>query len=254
VKKYSDVVISILKGTALLVSDIGGKSDPLVKLTCNGETHTTAVMKNTVDPVWNEKWTLHGQITSGTKIEMDVYDQDMFTNDYLGKAEYTFTDKEENGKSREVTVDVLLKGKKEGTVTLGIFVKHIAFDVEVVFVKGTGLKSSDLLNKSDPYIKATFGGQSFQTAVVNNTLDPEWNEKWSVPNIIGGNKIEFDIFDKDVMKKDDFLGHGFYVVVEDEPLDKKKTVVVHVKDGEKEQGTVTLDFVFKLHGVVVGKK
>jgi len=121
-----------------------------------------------------------------------------FSNDYLGNAEYTFTDREENGKSREQSLDVTLKGKKEGTITLGIFVKHITLDVEIVFVKGTGLKASDLMSKSDPYIKATLIGVNYQTAVVNNSLDPEWGEKWAVPNVPGGSKLEFDVFDKDV--------------------------------------------------------
>jgi Ca2+-dependent lipid-binding protein len=246
VKKYTDVVITIIKGTGLFASDINGKSDPLMKLTCNEETHTTAVIPKTVDPVWNEKWTLSGTITSGTKITMELYDQDIFTNDFLGNAEYTFTDKEEDGKTREQTVNVMLKGKNEGTVTLGIFVRHITLDVEVTFVKANALKASDLLSKSDPYIKATLLGQTYQTAVVNNTLDPEWNEKWSVPNVPAGSKLEFDIFDKDVMKTDDFLGHGCYVITENEPLGKK-TVTVPVQDQEKEQGTVTLEFVFKLH-------
>jgi len=112
VKKYIDVVITIIKGNSLFAGDIGGKSDPLVKLSCNGETHTTAVQPKTLDPVWNEKWSLNGTITSGTKITMEVFDQDIFTNDFLGTAEFTFTDREENGKQKEHTVDVILKGKK----------------------------------------------------------------------------------------------------------------------------------------------
>jgi len=248
VKKYYDVVVTIVKGTALLASDIGGKSDPLMKLSCNGQTHQTAVCLKTVNPEWNETWTLNGQITSGTKLTMDVYDQDTFTNDFLGSAEYIFTDHEENDQSKELVLDVKLKGKKEGTISLIIQLKHFAFDVEINFVKANGLKGSDLLDKLDPYIKATLLGLTYQSEFVTNTLDPEWNVKWSVPNVTGGSKLEFDIYDKDVLA-DDFLGHGVYVFTDDEPVDKKKTVSVHVLDKEKQQGTVTLDFAFKLPGV-----
>jgi len=249
VKKYLDVVVTFIKGTGLHASDSNGLSDPLMKATCNGEHHQTAVIPKTIDPVWNEKWTLSGQITSGTKITMELYDQDFFSNDFLGSTEYSFSDHEENGKLREQVLDVSLKGKKEGTITLGIFVKHLAFDVDITFVKGTGLKASDLLSKSDPYIKANFNGQTYQTAVINNSLDPEWGEKWAVQSVSAGQKLELDIFDKDVLTQDDFLGHGTYTVLDEEPLDKKKTVTIPVKDGEKEQGTVTIDLGFKLHGV-----
>jgi len=250
VKKYFDVVVSIIKGTGLFAADSNGKSDPLVKLQCNAEHYKTAVVEKTCDPVWNEKWVLTDEITSGTKITMEVYDQDMLINDYLGNAEYIFTDHEENAKLREQVVDVTLKGKKEGTLTLGIFVKQYTYDVDVTFVKGNGLKSADLFSKSDPYIKATLAGQSYETAVINNTLDPEWGEKWTVQNVPGPNKLEFEVFDKDVFpKKDDFLGRGSVVISSDEALGAKKTATVTLKDEQdKESGTVVLDLAFKIHG------
>jgi len=178
---------------------------------------------------------------------MEVYDEDFIRNDFLGSAEYTLTEHEENGKSREQVVDVTLKGKKEGTLTLGIFVRHLAYDVEITFVKGNGLKSSDVMSKSDPYLKAKLNAQDYQTSVINNTLDPEWGEKWFAQNVLGGSKLEIDVLDKDIVSSD-FLGHAVYVFAEEEPLDKKKNLTLNVKDGEKEQGTLTIELGFKIHG------
>jgi len=104
------------------------------------------------------------------------------------------------------------------------------------------------MSKSDPYIKASILGQNYTTAIILNTVDPEWNEKWSVQCVPAGTKLELEVFDKDVVTKDDFLGHAEYVFEDDEPLDKKKTVSVPVKEEGKEQGSITLELAFKIHG------
>jgi len=142
-KRY-DAVVTFVKANGLKAGDVGGKSDPFLLATCNDEKYRTAVCPKTVDPIWKEKWGLQN-VLSGSKVIMEIYDQDVFSKDFLGSCEYIFTDHEECGKDRDIVLDVIdfaCKGVKQGTLTFSLFVKRISFDIEVKFVKGTGLKET----------------------------------------------------------------------------------------------------------------
>jgi len=252
--KHYDAVITFVKATGLKAADIDGNSDPLFKATLNNETHKSVAIQNTLNPVWNEKWAVKN-ITSGMKLTIELFDEDIFSNDNLGKAEYTFTETEICDKEREQIVEVLDNGKKQGTMTLSFLLKRKAYDVDVTFVKGNGLSSSDIGGKSDPYIKAKFHGQDHQTPVISNNLNPEWNGKWHLGNVPAGSKLEMTLWDKDTMTQDDPLGHAEYTLEEDEAIGKKKTVTVKVSLNNKDAGTVTLDFLFNVPAAApAGKK
>uniref|UniRef100_A0A8C0CW41 Extended synaptotagmin-1 n=1 Tax=Balaenoptera musculus TaxID=9771 RepID=A0A8C0CW41_BALMU len=60
--------------------------------------------------------------------------------------------------------------------------------------------------KSDPYVKLKLGGRSFRSRVVQEDLNPRWNEVFEViVTSIPGQELEVEVFDKD-LDKDDFLG------------------------------------------------
>lgn len=40
--------------------------------------------------------------------------------------------------------------------------------------------------KSDPYVKTRVGGVSFQSRVVQENLNPTWNELYEVPQLFHG--------------------------------------------------------------------
>ncbi|KAM4699480.1 extended synaptotagmin-1 isoform 2-T3 [Discoglossus pictus] len=60
--------------------------------------------------------------------------------------------------------------------------------------------------KSDPYTVIRYGGKSLKTRVVENNLNPKWNQAFEIlVTDIPGQEIVFEVFDKD-LDKDDRLG------------------------------------------------
>lgn len=92
--------------------------------------------------------------------------------------------------------------------------------------------------KSDPYTVISSGGKKVRTRVIDNNLNPCWNQAFEVlVTDIPGQDIVFEVFDKDV-DKDDFLG-SCQISVKDAvkqkfidewlPLEKVKSGKLHVK-------------------------
>jgi len=73
--------------------------------------------------------------------------------------------------------------------------------------KGVNLIAADSNGKSDPYviIKIEHGPHA-RSKIISKTLNPVWNEEFKFHLKTGDETIEFEVFDKDNFKKDDFLG------------------------------------------------
>jgi len=72
------------------------------------------------------------------------------------------------------------------------------------------LKASDKKlfrkNNSDPYVKCRVASQKYTTKVIENTLNPEWNENFALfIDMLPGATVKFEIFDDDPAV-DDSLG------------------------------------------------
>mmetsp|Transcript_134871 Transcript_134871/g.336552 ORF Transcript_134871/g.336552 Transcript_134871/m.336552 type:complete len:261 (-) Transcript_134871:392-1174(-) len=84
--------------------------------------------------------------------------------------------------------------------------------LKVVVVSCRGLRNADWMpgwGSSDPYCVCSIVGkpdQSFTTKVMQNTLDPIWNHRGQLSGFEAGDTLEFKVFDKDMLKKDDLLG------------------------------------------------
>jgi len=160
----------------------------------------------------------------------------------LGSATYTLTDDEKVNREVERVLDLVDSGRMHGTITVVLCVRRVQYNVNIEFLKGTGLKAADsfIRHKSDPYLIAQLLSVSFTTQYISNTLDPEWNENWSVNNVPAGEKLRIQVWDKDYLSKDDSMGVAEYIFEDDEPHDSKKTVTIDVLEGDKKQGTLTI--------------
>ncbi|PWA75402.1 hypothetical protein CTI12_AA084200 [Artemisia annua] len=79
------LTIHVLKGVNLASKDIRG-SDPYIVFRVGEQTLKTRVVKNNINPVWDEVVTL--AIFEPLPIKMEVYDKDTFsTDDEMGDAE-----------------------------------------------------------------------------------------------------------------------------------------------------------------------
>jgi len=104
--------------------------------------------------------------------------------------------------------------------------------------KKSGLRTLIGQHKPDAYAKIRVGATMYETEVVKNTTDPEWDGKWYdfLLERRQGHKLRIDMFDEDSFSKDDYLGkvlvniedyvgndsgegdEGITMVLEDDPL------------------------------------
>ncbi|XP_065323280.1 extended synaptotagmin-2-like isoform X2 [Gordionus sp. m RMFG-2023] len=85
----------------------------------------------------------------------------------------------------------------KGAIRITIYSAHNLVNADISLL-GKG--------KSDPYTKIYIGAKEFQTSIINDNLDPVWNEAFeAIIDEPFGQRVEISIFDHDP-NKDDFLG------------------------------------------------
>merc|ERR1719234_1691093 len=69
------------------------------------------------------------------------------------------------------------------------------------------LKKSGMFGKADPYVTISYGELKFKSNIVKNNLNPEWNfdNIFTISDNIS-NEILLEVYDKDTVSKDDFMG------------------------------------------------
>ncbi|XP_010538446.1 PREDICTED: protein C2-DOMAIN ABA-RELATED 11 isoform X2 [Tarenaya hassleriana] len=79
--------------------------------------------------------------------------------------------------------------------------------LRVTVVQGKKLAIRDF-KTSDPYVIVKLGNQSAKTKVINNCLNPVWNEELSFTLTDPAALLSLEVFDKDRFKADDKMGHA----------------------------------------------
>eukprot|EP00753_Platysulcus_tardus_P005184 PLAT12971.2.p1 GENE.PLAT12971.2~~PLAT12971.2.p1 ORF type:complete len:648 (+),score=306.15 PLAT12971.2:52-1944(+) len=81
------LTVHVIRGTALPAGDASsfvtgeGSSDPYVKLRIGTHMMSTAVLKRTTEPVWDEQFTIKLDDLDSNLLELSVYDWDRFSQD-----------------------------------------------------------------------------------------------------------------------------------------------------------------------------
>uniref|UniRef100_A0AAR2IWX4 Extended synaptotagmin-like protein 1a n=1 Tax=Pygocentrus nattereri TaxID=42514 RepID=A0AAR2IWX4_PYGNA len=70
---------------------VKGKSDPYVKIRVGGLTFKSRVIKENLNPVWNELYEVILTQLPGQEVQFDLYDKDMDQDDFLGRCQFTDT-------------------------------------------------------------------------------------------------------------------------------------------------------------------
>ncbi|CAK0803360.1 unnamed protein product [Prorocentrum cordatum] len=81
--------------------------------------------------------------------------------------------------------------------------------VSVTLVSATGLRAADSDGLSDPYCVCRIRGKSgyeFQTEPEPMELNPRWEHCQSMPVLVRGSTLEFEVWDHDILSADDILG------------------------------------------------
>ncbi|KAG1680236.1 Extended synaptotagmin-2 [Nymphon striatum] len=115
--------------------------------------------------------------------------------------------------------------------------------LEVHVIEARALRKADISltgkGKSDPFAVITVGAQTFQTNVIDDTVEPFWNFSCeAIVDQLSGQTIDIDIYDEDSGSKNDFLGcvmldigsiahkgvHDTWI-----PLESAKTGELHIR-------------------------
>lgn len=85
-----DIELQVLSGRKLPSKDIGGKSDPFIKISIADETVQTKVIKNSLNPSWNETFSFRF-FSNPKSIRFDVMDEDKVSDDKMGIANFNIS-------------------------------------------------------------------------------------------------------------------------------------------------------------------
>lgn len=98
IKELGVLVITILQGKDMAAMDSNGLSDPFcVVRVNNSKKFKTNVAYETLTPVWNESVSI-AMPQAGDKIHLDVFDKDVFQNDFMGTVMLTVDEIKEASK------------------------------------------------------------------------------------------------------------------------------------------------------------
>lgn len=85
--------------------------------------------------------------------------------------------------------------------------------LHIEIIEARGLRAADSNGKSDPYCRVHLNkhdtANKHKTATIKTNLNPTWNESVTFyPNDLQleSDRLVFQVFDKDLMSKDDLLG------------------------------------------------
>ncbi|KAM9813857.1 extended synaptotagmin-1-like [Neosynchiropus ocellatus] len=88
----------LLEGQNLVAKDnmmggmVKGKSDPYVKLNIGEVTFKSSVVKENLNPVWNEMYEVVLRPQLGQEVQLEVFDKDMDKDDFLGRSTISMSD------------------------------------------------------------------------------------------------------------------------------------------------------------------
>ncbi|XP_051946663.1 extended synaptotagmin-1-like [Xyrauchen texanus] len=90
--------IHLVEAQSLIAKDnlmggmMKGKSDPYVKIRVGGMAYKSQVIKENLNPVWNELYEVILTQLPGQEVEFDLYDKDIDQDDFLGRVKVSLRD------------------------------------------------------------------------------------------------------------------------------------------------------------------
>lgn len=230
-----DLEVSVLSAQNLRDADWGGKSDPYCVVSVQGRgktTFKTKVVKNNQSPVWNHMERVT-DLHDGDQLFFEVFDHDNLGKDArLGYTSIGWEELQDDSATLKETLVLEESGKKDKEpATMNVKINVLKRKLEMSSVTGSasvgmekcyrlfvdlksarGLRDADSFfggGGSDPYCVCNIvgaGKAKFKTRALDNKTDPVWNESCVLGDFHKGDKLLFEVFDKDIGKKDDFLG------------------------------------------------
>ncbi|GMI45359.1 hypothetical protein TrCOL_g8772 [Triparma columacea] len=205
-------------------ADSFGDSDPFCKIFWNGKMiGKTRVIGDDCNPVWGESFALSPPERGSTMdLRVEVWDSDFGSEgDFLGqvvlgdkmlirppKDSFVMKLNTKDGLSKKA--NKLVKGKL--SLKLDSIDGNKKFrELEFSILDCHGLAKADTWGLSDPLVIVKWDGKEVgRTLVVEDSLDPVWNEHFCIrfPEIFSHETqfLSLEVFDMDMMGLGDFLG------------------------------------------------
>ncbi|KAM9377018.1 synaptotagmin-2-like [Pholidichthys leucotaenia] len=218
--------VGIKRADGLMVMDLGGSSDPYVKvyiLPDKSKTCETKVFRNTLNPVFNEEFifTLPKSTLLKSTAIMQVFDFNRFAKHgligeiriQLGNIDWNHIIEE----WQDLNEPAKFEDENLGEICFSLRYVPSAGKLTVVILEAKDLKSMDVGGSSDPYVKLQLSldrrkWKKRKTSVKKKTLNPYYNESFvfNVPfDQIQRVNLIISVWDQDAVTRNDPMGKIF---------------------------------------------
>lgn len=219
----SELTVGVKQADSLKAMDLGGSSDPYVRVyICPDKNKTceTKVLKNTLKPVFNEQFTF--QITKVSLLEstvvMQVFDFNRFSkHNIIGEIRLQLENFDWNHVIEEwqdLGEPAKFEEENLGEICFSLRYVPTANKLTVVILEAKNLKPMDIGGSSDPYVKVqlTLDKRKWKkrkTSVKKKTLAPYYNESFTFTvtfEQIQRINLVISVWDYDTMTSNDAIG------------------------------------------------
>lgn len=222
----NQMTVGVIQATELPALDMGGTSDPYVKvffLPDKKKKFETKVHRKTLNPVFNETFTfkIPYQELGGKTLCLSIYDFDRFSkHDIIGEVKVPMNTVD-LGQPFEEWRDLQSAEKEEpeklGDICISLRYVPTAGKLTVNILEAKNLKKMDVGGLSDPYVKIYLmqNGKRLKkkkTTVKSKTLNPYFNESFSfeIPfEQIQKVQVVITVLDYDKLGKNEAIGKIF---------------------------------------------
>ncbi|XP_033077612.1 extended synaptotagmin-1 isoform X1 [Trachypithecus francoisi] len=200
--------IHVLEAQDLIAKDrflgglVKGKSDPYVKLKLAGRSFRSHVVREDLNPRWNEVFEVIVTSVPGQELEVEVFDKDLDKDDFLGRCKVSLTTVLNSGFLDEwltledvpsgrlhlrlerltprptaaeleevLQVNSLIQTQKSAELAAALLSVYMERAEDLPLRKGT--------KPPNPYATVTVGDNSHKTKTVSQTSAPVWDESAS---------------------------------------------------------------------------
>nr|XP_046251012.1 synaptotagmin VIII [Scatophagus argus]XP_046251013.1 synaptotagmin VIII [Scatophagus argus]XP_046251014.1 synaptotagmin VIII [Scatophagus argus]XP_046251015.1 synaptotagmin VIII [Scatophagus argus]XP_046251016.1 synaptotagmin VIII [Scatophagus argus] len=222
----SELTVGIKQASGLKAMDLGGSSDPYVKVyICPDKSKTceTKVFRNTLNPIFNEQF--HFQISKSSLLKstlvMQVFDFNRFSkHNIIGELRLQLCNVDWNHVIEEwldLTEPAKFEDENLGELCFSLRYVPTASKLTVVILEAKNLKSMDIGGSSDPYVKVQLAldkrkWKKRKTSVKKKTLNPYYNESFTFDvsfDQIQRVNLVISVWDHDAMTRNDPIGKIF---------------------------------------------
>ncbi|XP_026162943.1 extended synaptotagmin-1-like [Mastacembelus armatus] len=197
----------LLEAKSLVAKDnmmggmVKGRSDPYAKISVGEATFKSNVIKENLNPVWNEMYEVVLRPQSGQEVQVELYDKDVDKDDFLGRFKisvadiihsqysdqwYTLNDVK-SGRVRLISewVPAVSHNKTLDQVmqmqTLQSYRNKAAPSAALLFIymdRAHSLPFKKSGNEPKAGAELVFGKTTYKTKVCDRSVSPQWNESF----------------------------------------------------------------------------